>query len=351
MALIEASHHMSSAIPKHHPPNNLTALRWLAAGLVLYGHSFVFLGQPEPIFMQWVPMGPLGVYIFFAISGYLVSQSWSHDPHVFRFLQRRALRIFPGLVVCTLLSVLVLGPLLTTLDLPTYFANEHTLGYFSNIALYITYHLPGVFANNRLPNAVNGSLWSLPIEFFMYLLIACLGIFRINKWGMALVAAFFMAANSLWALQTTEQVVFYRSDLRQVAFCGVYFFVGAALYKFNLQKWFSVSNVLLALVVWLAFSFNRDYFNAASWLVLPFLVMAFGLSKHTLLSRLTPTDYSYGIYIYAFPVQQAVVSVWPNMPLAQYLGWVTVGTLALAAASWHWVEKPALAFKPRQNRV
>jgi hypothetical protein len=122
-------------------------------------------------------------------------------------------------------------------------------------------------------------------------------------------------------------------------------------HKFNLQKWFSVSNVLLALVVWLAFSFNRDYFNIASWLVLPFLTMAFGLSKHTLLSRLTPTDYSYGIYIYAFPVQQAVVSVWPNMPLAQYLGWVTVGTLALAAASWHCVEKPALAFKPRQNRV
>ena len=60
--------------PDHH--NNLTALRWFAAGLVLYGHAFVFLGLPEPLFLQWVPMGPLGVYIFFAISGYLVAQSW-----------------------------------------------------------------------------------------------------------------------------------------------------------------------------------------------------------------------------------------------------------------------------------
>lgn len=341
---------MSNFNLKDHSANNLTALRWLAAGLVLYGHSFVFLGLPEPLFLQWVPLGPLGVYIFFAISGYLVSQSWQSDPHVLRFLQRRALRIFPGLVVCTLLSVVVLGPLLTTLDLATYFANEHTRGYFSNIALYITYHLPGVFANNRLPHAVNGSLWSLPVEFAMYLLLALLGLCRINKWGMALVALLFMAANSLWALHTPEQVVLYRTDLRQVTFCGVYFFVGVAIQRFGLQRWFSLSNVFIALVLWLGFSSNRDHFNAAAWLVLPFVVLAFGLSKQALLSRLTPTDYSYGIYIYAFPVQQTVASIWPNLSLGPYLACVVVGTLALAAASWHWIEKPALSFKPKQRQ-
>ena len=346
---MDPSSNMRNGSLQDHTSNNLTALRWLAAGLVLYGHSFVFLGLPEPLFLQWVPLGPLGVYIFFAISGYLVSQSWQRDPHVLRFLQRRALRIFPGLVVCTLLCVLVLGPWLTTLDLATYFANEHTRGYFSNIALYITYHLPGVFANNRLPHAVNGSLWSLPVEFAMYLLLAVLGLCRFNKWGLALVAVLFMAANSFWALQTTEQVVFYRTDLRQVAMCGVYFFMGVVLFQFKLQKWFSVSNVWLAMVVWLAFSFHRDYFNAAAWFVLPFVVMAFGLSQHSILSRLTPTDYSYGIYIYAFPVQQTVASFWPHMPLPQYLLAVSAVTLALAAASWHWVEKPALAFKPHRK--
>ena len=335
---------------KEHSFNNLTALRWLAASLVLYGHSFVFLGLPEPLFMQWVPLGPLGVYIFFAISGYLVTQSWDRDPHLFRFLQRRALRIFPGLVVCTFLCVMVLGPLLTTLDLKTYFTNEHTRGYFTNIALYITYHLPGVFATNRLANAVNGSLWSLPVEFFMYLLLAFLGLCRINKWGMAVVALLFMAVNLLWAMQTPDLVVVYRTDARQVAFCGVYFFMGTAIYKFNVQRWFSVSNVCIALIIWLAFSFNRDYFNIASWLILPFVVMAFGLSKHTFLSKLTPTDYSYGIYIYSFPVQQTVASFWPSLPLGQYVLLVGLGTLALAAASWHWVEKPALSFKPTKEK-
>ena len=84
----------------HH--NNLTALRWFAAGLVLYGHAFVFLGLPEPLFLQWASMGPLGVYIFFAISGYLVAQSWQRDPSLPRFLAKRILRIFPGLLVIQL---------------------------------------------------------------------------------------------------------------------------------------------------------------------------------------------------------------------------------------------------------
>ena len=330
------------------PANNLTALRWLAAGLVLYGHSFVFLGLPEPIFMQWVPLGPLGVYIFFVISGYLVSQSWQRDPHLFRFLQRRALRIFPGLIVCTLLCIGVLGPLLTSLDQRTYWANEHTRGYLSNIVLYITYHLPGVFETNRLPHAVNGSLWSLPVEFFMYALLAILGLCKLPKWGFAFVAAVFMALNIFWALTTPDQVVFYRTDLRQVTFCGIYFFMGVLMHKFNVQRWFSLSNVLLTLILWLIFSANRDHFNVAAWFFLPFLVMAFGLSQQPLLARLTPHDYSYGIYIYAFPVQQTVAFYWPSMPLIPYLLCVSAITLALAAASWHWVESPALRLKPQK---
>jgi peptidoglycan/LPS O-acetylase OafA/YrhL len=168
---------------------------------------------------------------------------------------------------------------------------------------------------------------------------------------MALVVILFMAANIYWAFELPDQVVFYRTDLRQLAFCGVYFFVGVALHQFNLQKWFSLSNVCIALVVWLSFSNNLNHFIVASWFFLPFVVMAFGLSRQALLSRLTSIDYSYGIYIYAFPVQQVVASYWPKMPLGSYLLVVGFVTLVLAAASWHWVEKPALAFKPLQKRT
>lgn len=339
--------------PDHH--NNLTALRWFAAGLVLYGHAFVFLGLPEPLFLQWVPMGPLGVYIFFAISGYLVAQSWERDPHVLRFLAKRALRIFPGLAVCTLLSVLVLGPLLTTLDAGTYWRNEHTRGYLTNMALYITYHLPGVFANNRLPHAVNGSLWSLPVEFFMYLLLALLGLLaaafkavsnRLLAWAVGVMAFVFMLLAALWAGTTTEALVMYRTDLRQVPMCGVYFLVGASLFCFKLTKYFTLSNVLLALVLWLCLGVQPHWFAMAAWVVLPFVVLAFGLARQPWLVRMHARDYSYGIYIYAFPVQQTLVSFWPEMALPAYLLSTLVITVALAALSWHFVEKPALKLKP-----
>lgn len=342
----------------HH--NNLTALRWFAACLVLYGHAFVFLGLPEPLFLQWVPMGPLGVYVFFAISGYLVAQSWARDPQVLRFLAKRALRIFPGLAVCTVLSALVLGPWLTTLDASTYWRNEHTRGYFTNIALYMTYHLPGVFANNKLPHAVNGSLWSLSVEFFMYFVLALVGLLsaaatlfklvpsaeRATAWLVGAVTLVFMALVAWWALPATEALVVYRTDLRQIPLCGVYFMVGASLYCFNAARYFNLSNVLLALVVWLCLSVQPQWFAMGSWLVLPFVVMAFGLARHPWLSRMHARDYSYGIYIYAFPVQQTVVSFWPQISLVAYLLSTLAVTIALAALSWHFVEKPALKLKP-----
>ena len=343
--------------PEPHHHNNLTALRWFAACLVLYGHAHAFLGLPEVLFMQIVPMGLLGVYIFFAISGYLVAQSWSRDPHVLRFMAKRALRIFPGLVVCTLLSVLVLGPLLTSLDANAYWQNEHTLGYLSNIALYISYHLPGVFANNAWPHAVNGSLWSLPVEFFMYMLLALIGLVgalvqaalniqRATAWLVGGMSLLFIALAALWALPTQEAMVVYRTDLRHIPMCGVYFMVGASLYCFQWEKHFTLSNVLLALVAWLSLSHRTQWFAMASWLVLPFVVMAFGLARHPWLGRMHTRDYSYGIYIYAFPVQQTVASFWPQMPLTAYLLSTVVITVALAATSWHFVEKPALKLKP-----
>ena len=195
---------MSQAIQKH--SDNLTALRLLAACMVLYGHGFVFLGLPEPMFMQWLPLGPLGVYIFFSISGYLVAQSWERDPSVFRFLIRRTLRIFPALFVCTVLSVCVLGPLLTEVTQTEYWKSEHTRGYFTNLYLYITYYLPGVFTSNKLPNAVNGSLWSLPVEFAMYLLIVIIGFVRAPKWGVWAAALVFRALSAVCFKMGTDRL-------------------------------------------------------------------------------------------------------------------------------------------------
>ncbi len=138
------------------------------------GHSYVFLGLEEPIFLSIFKIGPLGVVIFFIISGYLIAASWNSDSNLLRYFIRRSLRIFPALIVFTIVAVFILGPLATNLSVREYFSHHLTFYYFSNIFLYINYYLPGVFEKARFVNAVNGSLWSLTIEFFMYTSLAVL---------------------------------------------------------------------------------------------------------------------------------------------------------------------------------
>jgi len=225
------------------------------------------------------------------------------------------------------------------------------------MVLYISYHLPGVFANNAWPHAVNGSLWSLPVEFAMYLLLALVGFVsaltpiamdrvRATNWLVGGLTLLFLGLAAFWALPSQEAWVIYRTDLRHLPLCGVYFMVGASLYCFKLEKYFTPTPVLLTLAAWFSLSHQTQWFAMASWLVLPFAVLALGLARFPLLVHMQAQDYTYGIYIYAFPVQQTLGSFWPQMPLLVYLLSSFVITVALAALSWHFVEKPALKLKP-----
>lgn len=332
--------------------NNLNLVRLIAAMLVLYGHSFVFLGLEHPKFLGWVTLGPLGVYIFFTISGYLIVESWCHDPHLGRFFMRRILRILPGLIVCILLTIFVLGPVITTVSLSEYFSSVQTWHYLRNIVLYINYSLPGVFEANRLPNAVNGSLWSLPVEFTMYIIVAGIGFVSKNRWvwlGIAIASAL---GTVFWAQRTTEVLVVYGFDLRQVFICGTYFWCGVVFNVFNVKRMFSITSVVLAMVLMLCFTSNNQWLVSSSWALLPFVVLSFGLSNSPLISKLTYSgDYSYGIYIYAFPIQQLVVMLYPDMAITTYLVTCTTITFLLAIASWHLVEQRALRLKPRKQAL
>jgi len=332
--------------------NNLDALRLIAAGLVFYGHSFVFLGLPVPLFLSWLPLGSLGVFMFFIISGYLISESWSRDPDLFRFFVRRSLRIFPGLAVCILLSVFVLGPIFTTWPLHDYFQNQYTWGYMQNVALYISYYLPGVFETNRLANAVNGSLWSLPIEFLMYITVSFIGVMRGNRWVFAALFVVSALTSYFWAQRESQMLVVYASDVRQVFLCGTYFWAGAVFSKFDLPRYFSVSTSLMACVVLLCLEPYPAFLAVASWGILPLAILSFGLSYSPMLAGLTRTgDYSYGIYIYAFPVQQAIASAYPKLGLLSYV--VSCGAIILifAIMSYHFVERHALKIKPSRGKL
>ncbi len=139
---------------------------WLRLGgafAVLVGHSYVLTGNPPLLGIGW---HAYGVMLFFAISGYLITGSWQADPDPLRYAVKRARRIMPGLIVVVLATALVLGPLLSV-DPAAYWAGAWRY-VWRNVLLLPLHVLPGVFTANPYPVAVNGSLWTLPVEVFMY---------------------------------------------------------------------------------------------------------------------------------------------------------------------------------------
>jgi peptidoglycan/LPS O-acetylase OafA/YrhL len=332
-------------VPDNHA-NNFTALRLFAAFLVLYGHAFDLYKLTAPSFMGWMPLGPVAVYIFFAISGYLISISWTRDSNIVRFVLKRALRIFPGLVVCILLTIFILGPVTTTLLLGDYFKSPETLAYAKNILLNINYTLPGVFENNTYPRAVNGSIWSLPVEFAMYLIFAFLAFILRNKWlqrtGVIVLTGLFFIANYYIGL---SDIVFYSFLIKYLAICGMYFLVGAAIHQWNLLRFLSAPNLIAIAVIWLSLSRWPVLFEYASYVLLPLLIIAFGTGASKAFIWLDKHDYSYGVYIYAFPVQQLISFYFFNYGFRFGIVASATVTLCLAVLSWHWVEKPVLQYK------
>ncbi|MDL5598128.1 acyltransferase [Pseudomonas kribbensis] len=333
-----------------HKDNNLNLLRLIAALMVLYAHSFMFYGKPAVGFLGLSSYGGLGIDIFFVISGYLITKSWGSNPVPRDFLMKRALRIFPALIVVVLVSMLLLGPIFTTLSLKEYFLHPYFTGYLKNIILKPVFSLPGVFEQSKVPGAVNGSLWSLPVEFFMYLVVMGLGmLFKGGRLVYAAVTALFAAVVVFWCWRDAPMVVIYGTDIRQVFLTGVYFMIGACFAKFRLERWLSLSGVFVMLMATILLAPYPEFTNVLPWITVPYIVLAYGLSSSWLGTFVNKVgDCSYGVYIYAFPVQQAVLLKYPDISFGTYLSVTILISLALGYCSWHLIEKRALKFKPKE---
>jgi peptidoglycan/LPS O-acetylase OafA/YrhL len=186
----------------------------------------------------------------------------------------------------------------------------------------------------------------------MYIVVAVIGFMLSNRWiyvGLAISSALL---TYFWALQTQKISVFYVTDLRYIFILGTYFWVGAVFYKFDLKQYLSLSVISLAFVALFCLAEWPSILAVAAWILIPTVTFAFGFAYSPLLNRLIRTgDYSYGIYIYAFPVQQTIASFYPKIPIGLYLLVCSFLTFILAILSWHFVEKYALSLKPRRTKV
>lgn len=337
--------------------NNFDAMRIVAALVVIFGHAHPLSAQAYPILLG-NNVSAIAVKIFFVVSGFLIAKSWWSDPHLGRYLTRRGLRLFPGLVLMLLFTVLVIGPVFTALPVGEYFSDGSTLRYvLYNSVLHPVYSLPGVFLNNPYPGAVNGSLWSLPVEVSMYLLLPVLAalsmLFRSR--GLFVFASVVGALLSLYyimAVPAGDQIVWWGTGSRSVADVGPYFFLGAIVAVTRLEKLLNPGFALFLVALAALFQLPQYWMQqVVLMVVLPYVVLTFSTMASPYLSKLGRFgDPSYGIYLYGFPVQQALFALGGQSmgPLENTLFAVPV-VVAISYMSWHAVEKRALSFKPSKR--
>jgi len=333
--------------------NNFNLIRFVAAFAVLVSHAWPIAlgpGAEQPLKeLTGHTLGGLAVFVFFATSGFFITGSFVRSASARDFIMARVLRLFPGLIVSIVLVALVMGPLVTALPVGQYLSDPDTgLFILRNITLAMPqYTLPGVFTDLPYPS-VEGSIWTLIHEVICYVGVFVLGISGIllHRQAMALVL---LAYGLIWVGPTVAGIDLPHRVL-QTRELSLPFVIGMVFWLWRdrlvLSVWVAVGLVALAALA-------RDT-------AVGFVTLALALSYVTFWCAYVPKgiirsftalgDYSYGIYIYAFPLQGLVIWLWGAMGPGMNIALSTPLTLLCAVASWHWVEQPALNLL-RRNRT
>jgi enterobacterial common antigen flippase len=326
--------------------DNFNFLRLLAAWLVLFSHAYHLTGAAaaEPLLVLTsgkMTLGTLAVGMFFSISGYLITGSAYARSSLRSFLSARFRRIFPGLAVVVALSALALGPLMTSLNFTEYFSNTLVLTYvLRNLSLFhLQYGLPGVFDATPYGAVVNGSLWSLPIEFALYLATgASVVALRVLGWlRRPLIPLLAIAVTSLTCWYLVLQ-----GSTSGAALLIPYFMLGSA---FRLsQRGLALQGAIAAsllVAVMLGLLANWKVFPVLACCAISYCTL--WLAGHR--TWIVPFnaerigDLSYGIYLFAFPVQQTILALGLAHTPEMLTLVATLLVLPLAWATWHGIER------------
>jgi peptidoglycan/LPS O-acetylase OafA/YrhL len=308
-------------------------------------HQLTGLGRP--LTMSYLPM-------FFALSGFLVTGSALRTRRLLPFLGLRVLRLLPALFVEVTLSAIILGAIFTQLPISQYYTSEMFWSYFLNIVGNIHFHLPGVFMKN-VTDVVNSNLWTLPWELDCYVVMSFMIVTRIIYCRKALTILFGAATICLIYVSVADGVQVVPAQVGGPTL--VYYFVAGVLMflwqdKIMFHEFifliFAVSCYILMMSAKMVFIYP---------LMLTYITVFIGLFPLPKFALIKSGDYSYGIYLYGFPVTQALVAgisnLHKNLLVAAPLAIVATG--AFAALSWHGVEKHCLKLKryfaPRSSKI
>lgn len=328
-------------------------MRITAAALVIISHSFPILGYPEePVYAhtQYLTLGGFSVGVFFSISGYLLCKSWFNSSSITDYLKKRALRIFPALIVIVLLTAFILGPLISGSTAGEYFTHKDTWRYLGNITLVVqAFVLPGVFSENPII-AVNGSLWTLRYEFLCYLMlpIAIILAGKLNKAPVIAIisgATLFLAVDAAYFFDIRSTLILPDMKMHEAFRFIFFFFAGAylALNKSLVTRLGAVSAILI--IIALAVNIKTLTYLVLTPLI-PITVIWLGEKSTPLLRQAGKYgDFSYGLYLYGMPVQQTLFFFGLNDSFFYFSFYSVLIASFFGLVSWHLIEKQAMKFK------
>jgi peptidoglycan/LPS O-acetylase OafA/YrhL len=334
------------------------SLRIIAAIVVILSHAFPLSGHPEPVatFLghYGLTFGALAVATFFVISGFLITMSWTASPRAVPYSVKRLARIWPAFVIVVVAAAFVLGPIVTTLSVRAYFTDPGTWTYVAHTVFMspVKYRLPGVF--ETLPHhAVNGSLWTLPYEVLAYIGVLVLGLVGLMS-KRIVVLGMFVAAFVLFRLDVASHQLHINVDVGGMTFAlllglGTWFLAGATLFLYRDRvPWsYPVAGVALVATVVGGVIGEAVLFLGG----FAYLVVFVGTRQWPAWERVHRFgDPSYGIYLYAFPIQQTLVLAGIRGAWSLFLA-ATPITIAFGYASWHVIERPAMRRMRRVGRA
>jgi peptidoglycan/LPS O-acetylase OafA/YrhL len=348
--------------------NNFNLLRLFLAIGVLYSHSFVLFNPAGhfdimTIVFKQFNSGSISVGVFFLISGLLLTQSFYSTNDDLKFVIKRIFRIFPGLIVCVLITILIVGPFCTTLNLREYFLSKNTLRYLYNISLnneVFGYHIPGVFDKNR-NNIVNGSLWTLPFEFISYIFLFILLSLKkhiidnpnYTSLGKTLI---FLLCLSITCYLLNASILLHRIWGLLSGFLyelpaennplKLFFFFIFGSVLFFLKKKFILNWKILFLLICLQIIcsifgvFWMQFLSETATIVYSTLLIA---SIKWLFKFNNKIDPSFGIYLYAWPIQQITAYVFILTAYQSIIITLPI-TILVGLVSYRLIEKPSLNY-------
>lgn len=337
--------------------NNFNLLRFILALLVILAHSPELIDgnrQREILTRLFgtLSFGELAVRGFFILSGFLIVQSWQHNPDFFDFIKKRVLRIYPAFIIASLVSAFVIGPLGS--DSTQYFAQFNMLHFIKGVFLLSPPNVPPVFEGQPHPY-VNGSMWTIKYEFICYLLVAILGfcgIFKSRYFWLILtgsVLTLFLVVKVMDRIYHND-LFFLTIDSNLKQFIP-FFLAGGCFYLFHDRIRYKKSWIIIAGLILLLCMLHWNTAQLAFIIFGAYILFGIAFSKLSFLEQFRKLpDVSYGVYLYGWPIQKLLLWYYPSLS-PWILFFLACGLSCICGLlSWHFVERPLLHLNRNQEK-